>query len=112
MLLASAPNDSVVLLIVVGVMAAAATPVFLLHFFETKRLRESMRRRHEQRLQDRVEMFQNMWRDESFRRERLEQTIAAQRSDQSPVSVPVTHCEHRERRRRFLPLEDNTNAAR
>lgn len=71
-----------------------------------------MRQQHEQRTQDRAEMFQQMWQNEAIRREQLERIVAAQTANQSPVSVPVTNCERRERRRRFLPLEDNRDAAR
>ena len=40
---------------------------------------------------------------------RLENTVRQQQADQPAVTLPVTHCERRERRRRFLPLEGNAN---
>jgi inner membrane protein involved in colicin E2 resistance len=38
--------------------------------------------------------------------------IDRQRTEQPVVTVPVTHCERRERRRRLLPIEDNHDATR
>lgn len=93
-------------------MAAIGLPLMLIEMAETKRRRQRIKQRHEQHTQDRAEMYQQMWQTEAARREQLEQIVAAQAATQSPVSVPVTHCERRERRRRFLPLEDNPNATR
>jgi hypothetical protein len=45
-------------------------------------------------------------------RDRLEEVVRRQRAEASAVTLPVTHCERRERRRRFLPLEQDNNAAR
>jgi hypothetical protein len=108
----NSPNEAVFVLLVVSVMACISLPLILFEMAETKRRRMRMKQQHEQRTQDRAEMFLQMWQHEAIRREQLERIVAAQAANQSPVSVPVTHCERRERRRRFLPLEDSSNAAR
>lgn len=42
-------------------------------------------------------------------RDRLAEAVRLQRADTPTVTLPVTHCERRDRRRRFLPLESNTD---
>lgn len=99
-------------MLVLGVMSLIGVPVILIEMFETQRRRMRMKQRHEDRLQERASMLLDMWRDESNRRQELEQIVAAQAADHSPLAVPVTHCERRERRRRFLPLEVKDNESR
>lgn len=108
----NSPNEAVVVLIVFGLMATVGGIVTLISMLETKRLRKRMQQRREQYQQAQAATLQELWLAESRRRQELERIVAAQAAEHTPVSVPITHCERRERRRRFLPLEDNPNAAR
>lgn len=99
-------------MLVLGVMSLIGGPIILIEMFETQRRRMRMKKRHEEWRQAHENTLQNMWREESLRRQELERIVAAQTANQSPVSVPVTHCERRERRRRFLPLEDVAHESR
>lgn len=56
-------------------------------------------RRHLAQLERCIDFFKE--------RDRLAEIVRRQVADQPVVHVPVTHCERRDRRRKFLPLEGN-----
>lgn len=107
--LATANNPSELLAVGVAVliMAAIFLPMLFFSMAEDRRLRKRMQERAAERERSRAELLRLI--DEDIRRNqqaRLEQAVQRQRADSTVVTLPVTHCERRERRRRFLPLED------
>jgi len=83
------------------VMAAVFLPILLISMLEDRRLRKRMaeRRRHNEELLRQIN--ENA---ERGRQARLVQEVQRQAADHPAVTLPVTHCERRSRRR-FLPLE-------
>lgn len=112
MTLNSPSNEYVAILLVIGIMAIVGGIVTFISMLETKRLRKRMQQRREQYQQAQAATLQELWLAESRRRQELERIVAAQAAEHPSVSVPITHCERRERRRRFLPLEDTPDATR
>lgn len=106
----SPSNEFLILMLVMGAMSFIGLPIILIEMFETKRRRMRMNQRHTEWQQSHTNTLQNLWREETLRRQELERIVAAQAADHPPVSIPVTNCERRERRRRFLPLEDRPDA--
>jgi uridine kinase len=116
MMLASMPADNrelIIICVVFAGMAAIFLPILFASIAEDRRLRRRMKERMEERERSRVELLRRI--DEDVLRSQqaqIFQEVQRQIADQTVISLPVTHCERRERRRRFLPLEENTNEPR
>lgn len=93
---------------VYGVLAAltVAAVYFWMRYANEHRRRlfeQEMHRRRLVQLERCVEFYNE--------RDRLAEVVRRQRADTPAVTLPLTHCERRDRRRRFLPLEGDTNGA-
>jgi hypothetical protein len=100
-------NVEVFVAAVVLIVFAVATVCLWVSYANEKRRRLFEQEMHRRRLVQ-LERCVDMYRE----RDRLEAVVRRQVDDRPAVTLPVTHCERLERRRRFLPLEDSSHAAR
>jgi serine phosphatase RsbU (regulator of sigma subunit) len=103
-------RELLVICVVFASMAAVFLPILFFSIAEDRRLRKRMQERAAEREHQRVELLRLI--DENIRRNqqaRLEQEVQRQLADNTAVTLPITLCERRDRRRRFLPLEEHTN---
>lgn len=114
MLASTADNREIIVICVVFIfMAAVFLPVLMISMLEDRRLRKRLRERAEERERSRADLLRRIEEDiQRSRQVHLEQEVQQQIADRPAVSLPVTHCERRERRRRFLPLEEGANESR
>jgi uncharacterized membrane protein (DUF106 family) len=106
------PANTAGLFIGLAITIAMAVPFFYVMWLTERRHRKNMQALYEQR-RAMHEKFLN----EIDRLQAQDQNIRAtaavlmQTSVSPTITVPITYCERRERRRRFLPLEEGNNNA-
>lgn len=94
-------------IITVAFSVLAITTVCLWVFYSNEKRRRLFEREMHQRRLVQLERCVEFYNE----RDRLAEAVSRQRADAPAVTLPVTHCERRERRRRFLPLEGDTDGA-
>lgn len=99
------PLDSLMIGFCLGAGISGVLAFFVWARYQEEKVRrnsekESHRRRCEQ-LERCIDFFNE--------RDRLAEAVRRQISDVPAVTLPVTDCERRERRRRFLPLEGQSD---
>lgn len=102
------PLGSVMFGIFIGACLGGMLVLFMWARYQDEKVRrlsekESNRRRQEQ-LERCIAFFNE--------RDRLAEAVRRQVADVPAVTLPVTDCERRDRRRRFLPLEGQSDESR